>query len=564
MTTYNHSDVGSGIEIVSHPSTSPNAKETKTWRDNDNRDGTSRKKSHKKELYMWSLKGLVDYLYLFVFFGGSSAASTLSLLNFQPKELTKKSQPAGAYLMSFLSGAHCDSWELLAGHDDLNRIRQNLTFFNANYTGYIFDDADCGTTEFFDSTEESIDDSGYWEDYYNPPERCLGSGKDIDELMDLDRTDPNFNLTTNDKKLLNLIGCVKDWNRESSNERGRTVLEIYIISLLLHIFLVVDMSWQIQKKFWKNFYNVSFSVSFIVEFVFFMIYSYAVDQEEELFDKLSWQYVGFRDALSCDENIEPFLNRVMVCRFVGIVFVLTAVLFGKTRNSTEESSSSINLRKWQDMLYYFIVLVLSTLVCCYALFSYHHSAEIQDIEGSNFIGGDCKLDNGDSILGLFFSQLYPDGWETSESFGNWKAVDCIDMTIYTSFTDFTNMFIVAYTAGLLFYVYLLHFFRHEFTQKYTWYAFRLLFIVAFVAEISFWINFQLHYSDLKHVRMMTSNVYPDRDIIKPFTFEVTCSRMGIISCYFLTNFLQDCCTWRRSMTERLSTKNIEMVSDDRF
>merc|ERR1711972_758754 len=109
-----------------------------------------------------------------------------------------------------------------------------------------------------------------------------------------------------------------------------------------------------------------------------------------------------------------------------------------------------------------------------------------------------------------------------------------------NFQDSVNMFVVAYTSTLLFYVYLLHNVRSEFTKRGSWLIFRLLFIIAFIAEFACWGQFHKEYKEIKESYMTTHQVHPESEIISTLTKQVFQCRCGVIIVLIIVQVLEDC------------------------
>merc|ERR1719410_1875388 len=133
----------------------------------------------------------------------------------------------------------------------------------------------------------------------------------------------------------------------------------------------------------------------------------------------------------------------MTTRGLSVFVIVICVLFGKVKGSSQKINENMNARRGFNLLYFVLVLGLSTICAVMSLYAYQADDVTDSIAASNFIGGTC----GDGVMGKHHYELYPTGWLTSPD-TDWTVLNCINAKISKSFSENIRMYVVAYTSTL--------------------------------------------------------------------------------------------------------------------
>lgn len=302
--------------------------------------------------------------------------------------------------------------------------------------------------------------------------------------------------------------CYSEYVVKSLSNNFGSLVEIYLLSLLLFLSLVLEMKsyMSVEAERWFNITTVGYYVTECVIF-FYYVASFIGNMGS---DRI-WSNPKMTAQLEMMGPTNSFIWMVMAARFCVVSGITFLVYKFKTQNTTEYVPKEDRKKSCNESCSYVVLVGLSSFLAVFALIAY---LEDPSEPGQFVLSGQC----GDKVLETYIDQCGRHDLNDDERpcisgdlclkcgyigdnakhypFFTEEEKDCISTMLTNPMVDKVNSFVLAYCASYLFFLVLLHGERNRYQTTKSWYAFRICFMLMLFIEMIVFNVFRSHYSSV--------------------------------------------------------------------
>lgn len=350
--------------------------------------------------------------------------------------------------------------------------------------------------------------------------------------------------------------CYAEYARNVVSGNFGSLIEIYLLSLLLFVCLIMEMKEFIAPRGYK-FYNfitiIYYGIECVIFFGFFGTFMnvMSVDDGTKI-----WENPSVKSQEVMNGATNAFISSVLVVRFLTGLIVMAVIYIFKEKNSTHYTEPM--LKTCSESCSFFVLIGLSSFLAILVLFAYVED----DTEPGEFVlAQSCGSTTLDSIIAQcsghdsahcdpeerarheaehnevvdvsFCERCGHTLTDSSYSFLTSRERNCISET-FSGKTETTIIsFILAYAASYLFYLILLHGERFRFKSDKGWYIYRISFGLMLFAEACAFMRFYGEWQSVSNKEFTLADPRPMVRHIVGFIMSIALIRCSVLTMLFV-------------------------------
>lgn len=320
--------------------------------------------------------------------------------------------------------------------------------------------------------------------------------------------------------------CYAEYARNVVSGNFGSLIEIYLLSLLLFVCLIMEMKEFIAPKGYKFFNLITiiyYGIECVIFFGFFGTFMNVMNVDD---GSMIWENPSVKSQDSMNTATNAFISSILVTRLLSGIVVMAVIYLFKEKNSTHYTEPM--LKTCSESCSFFVMIGLSSLLAILVLFAYIEDASepgefvLAQSCGSSTLdsiiaecGGNdpewCKSEGLEDGREADISFCEPCGYtltDSSYSFLTSTERNCISVT-FSGKTETTIVsFILAYAASYLFFLILLHGERYRFRSMKGWYIYRISFALMLFAEACAFMRFYGEWQSVSNKQLILADPRP--------------------------------------------------------